>query len=135
MNCRADWILKILVISCCTNSVCADVRICTYYDNRKCAVIWTGDDLSGSLGAGNFQFFDQAVRAAESNKIVFTAGVCASLQSTNDWKTIQLWYTNGAFSVVSHSGTHSTALPGDVGYEVASSQSKIEADLRILTTG
>ena len=113
-----------LVVLSSINTAYAGVQICPYYDNRKCAVIWTGDDLGDGFSSVNLNSFAQAVKAAESNKIVFTAGVCASLQSTNGWKTIQQWYTNGAFSVASHSGTHSTALPWDVEYEVAASQSK-----------
>ena len=125
MNDRGVWILKILLFSFCINTACADVRICTYYDNRKCAVIWTGDDLTDATST----FFEQAVKAAESNKIVFTAGVISDGMTSNGWNTIQQWYTNGAFSVASHSVSHTYLSPWvgvqDVDYEVGASQSKI----------
>ena len=124
MNGWSEWILKILIVSCCINTACADVRICPYYDNRKCAVVWVGDDLAD----GNIPFFAQDVKAAESNKIVYTAAVMLFGMS-NGWNTVQQWYTNGAFSIASHSVTHMYLSPWadvqDIEYEVSASQSEI----------
>lgn len=125
MNGRVAVIFKFLVVLSCINTACAGVWICPYYDNRKCAVIWTGDDLMELRTS----FYAQAVKAAESNKIVFTAGVITTDLSSNGWNEVQRWYTNGAFSIASHSVFHVYLSPWvsaqNVEYEVAASQSKI----------
>ena len=88
------------------------VETTRYYDGRKTAVIFTGDDWCG--GINHHKGFMNTCDAAQKYRVVFSPGLIPGLQQGNSppplqsrhWEDIQTQIDEGFISPVSHSMTH-----------------------------
>ena len=95
---------------------CADsatVTICEFYDNRKCAVAWTSDDLFYSPGYSRYDRFMDAAHLAVSNHMVYSPGVVTKnvhpftgMPHLDGWTPLQTEVAIDKLIPITHSFTH-----------------------------
>ena len=111
-----------------TKSVRYAIRTKEYYDNRKAAVVWTGDDWNDN----NNYYFIKASNQAQSKGVVFSPGVITNQTNSSTWAAIQNEMDEGFVSPVSHSFSHDITTPYDnTTLEVCGSQSDIINNLTL----
>ncbi|MBC8487979.1 MAG: LamG domain-containing protein [Bacteroidetes bacterium] len=107
------------------------IRILTkttqYYDNRKMAVVWTGDDL----GSVDINKFVNASNYAQSKKVVFSPAIITGSMSSSEWTVTQTEIDKGFVFPVSHSVSHETVPYTNTTLEVCGSQSHIIGNLTL----
>jgi len=99
-----------------------------YYDDRKMAVVWTGDDM----GAGTFSgTWLNVMNFAQSKKVVFSPSVITSYMSDEEWISLQEEVDEGFVSPVSHSHSHENVPYENYILETCGSKSYIENNLTL----
>jgi len=75
-----------------------------YYDDRKAAVVWTGDDLGYT--SANIQKFINASNYAKEKKVILSPGIITRAMNSTFWQALQAEIDEGFVSPVSHSASH-----------------------------
>ena len=75
--------------------------ITNYYDNRKVAVVFSGDDWTG-----NYPSFTTCIDKCRSRKIWFSVGIITGNITSSGWQDIQSEINQGYVEPVAHSRTH-----------------------------
>jgi len=79
----------------------AYVRIARYYDNRKCAVTSSHDDLAYNTSA-----WQKCLSMLTKKKIYHTVAIITNSTQPNDWNFMQYWLNQGYTEAGSHSRSH-----------------------------
>jgi hypothetical protein len=107
----------------------AFLEIAKYYDNRKAAVVATGDDLDGREYV---QYaFKRASDKFQASKIWVTFGIVTNNGYPPNWNDIQKQLDEGYIEVASHSRTHPTVPYPDYDSEIGGSKSDILGNLTL----
>lgn len=107
----------------------AFLEIAKYYDNRKAAVVATGDDLDGE---DYVQYaFKLASDRFQAARVWVTFGIETNHGPQPNWKDIQKELDEGYIEIASHSRTHPSVPYRDYDSEIGGSKSDILGNLTL----
>lgn len=102
-------------------------RIANYYDNRKAAVVSTGDDWASWSNDAFKTAADQFI----SRQMWFSPGVITGEMDQQTWSDLQSKVNLGYVEPVSHSRTHTNIPYADYDSEIGGSSNDLKANLNL----